>query len=124
MKNIFSWIWFLFTSVFLPFFVILIAYNSYESNVLISIGVIIYTTIAYGTDVITKSQSLQFLSLGEKIVWIEQATKLITAKQRDEELEEIRQASNKINKDEPKRIIFYLTLLVMQIFAVLNMMSS
>ncbi len=125
MKNTLSWIWFLFTSIILPFFVISIAYNSYESDaVLISIGIIIYTTIAYGIDIIVKSQSVQFLSLGEKIVWIEQATELITEEQRDVELEEIRDAASKSNKDEPKRIIFYLSLFVMQIIAVMAMMSS
>ena len=77
MKKILSWSWFIFTRVLIPFFVILLAYDYGNNAALISMSIIIYTTISYAIDQLTKLQSLRFLSMSERLVNIGNSSKTI-----------------------------------------------
>ncbi|MBT6755734.1 MAG: hypothetical protein HN981_02155 [Candidatus Pacebacteria bacterium] len=122
MKKILSWSWFIFTRVLIPFFVILLAYDYGNNAALISMSIIIYTTISYAIDQLTKLQSLRFLSMSERLVNIGYSSKTIGKDQKESELREIVEATEKINQEEAKRIVYYISLFLMQIVAVFSMM--
>ena len=85
-------------------------------------SIIIYTTISYAIDQLTKLQSLRFLSMSERLVNIGYSSKTIGKDQKESELREIVEATEKINQEEAKRIVYYISLFLMQIVAVFSMM--